>query len=441
MDLPTVLEFLKGMVMKHKKRIVFFIQHFLGVGHHFRNFQIVRALAKSHDVYFVDGGREVREIDIPSVTNVRLPALFKDLASRRMVCADPKLSLRKAQKMRRQILKKKIVQICPDIFVIELFPFSRFILYKELIPAIQKARAVNPDVKVVCSVREIIKKTPEKELSRKKPPHRETSFFIPKMIWYAVSFSRKDENEKNKRLARLYYERVVPVLNNYFDCVLVHGDPRLFQLESFFPWIENIEIPIEYTGYVSEKLESRDCHTQKAIDEQGPYVLVSVGGGILGWDMVTTALQAWKLLCEHGYVQDMKMVIFAGVFMKDAEYATIKEMCTGDFFFLSRFTNNFLQWMMDAELSISQAGYNTCMNVLETGVKAILVPIPAKTDLDQAPRAQKFSELGIANMIRSEDLTPERMANAILERLGKPRVKHNISLNGAECTDQLLSSL
>ena len=422
-----------------KKRIVFFSQHFLGVGHHFRNFHIVRALAKSHEVYFVDGGREVRSIDIPSVTTICLPALFKDLESQRLVCEDPKFSLREAQERRRQILLETIARIRPEIFIIELFPFARSILYKELIPAIQKARAINPKAKVICSVREIIKKAPGKELSAKKPPHPETSFFIPRMIWYAVSCWRKDE--KNKRLARLYYERVVPVLNRYFDYVLIHGDPRLFQLESFFPWTENIEIPIEYTGYVSEKLESRDFHTQKMVDEQGSYVLVSVGGGILGWDMITTAVIAWKILCENGYVQNMKMVIFAGVFMKDAEYDATKKMCTGDAFYLSRFTNNFLQWMQNAELSISQAGYNTCMNVLETGVRAILVPIPAATDLDQAPRAKRLSELGIADMIRSEELTLERMANTILERLRKPRVKHNILLNGAERTRQLLSSL
>ncbi|MDE2798097.1 MAG: glycosyltransferase [Gemmatimonadota bacterium] len=425
--------------MSPKKRIVFFSQHFLGVGHHFRNFQIVRALAKSYKVYFVDGGREVHRIDIPSVTTISLPTLFKDLESQRIVCEDPKFSLRKAQEKRKQILLEKIAQIQPDIFVIELFPFARSILYKELIPAIQKARAINPKAKVICSLREIIRKTPEKELSTKKPPHPETLFFIPRMIWYAVSFWRKDE--KNKRLARLYYERVVPVLNRYFDYVLVHGDPRLFQLESFFPWIEKIEIPVEYTGYVSEKLGSPDTDTQKMIDKQGPYVLVSVGGGILGWDMITTAVQTWKILRENGYIQNMKMVIFVGVFMKDAEYDEIKEMCTEDFFFLSRFTNDFLQWMQGAELSISQAGYNTCMNVLETGVKAILVPISAERDLDQAPRAKKLSELGIADMIRSEDLTLERMANAILERLESLPVEHNIVLNGAERTEQLLSSL
>ena len=425
--------------MKKKKRIVFFSQHLLGVGHHFRNFQIVRALAKSYKVYFVDGGREVRNIDIPSVRTIRLPALFKDLESQRTVCEDAKFSLQEAQKKRKQILLETIAQIQPDIFVIELFPFARTRLYKELIPAIQKARALNPKVKVICSVREIIKKAPQKELARKKPPDREASFFIPRMIWYAVSFWRKDE--KNKRLARLYYERVVPVLNRYFDYVLIHGDPRLFQLESFFPWIEDIEIPVEYTGYVSEKLESRDANTQKTIEEQGPYVLVSVGGGILGWDMITTAVRAWKILCDQGYIQNMKMVIFAGIFMKDAEYDAIKKMCTGDAFYLSRFTNNFLQWMQSAELSISQAGYNTCMNVLETGVKAILVPIPAERDLDQAPRAKKLSEFGIADMIRSEELTLERMANAILERLESPPVEHNIVLNGAERTEQLLSSL
>ncbi len=425
--------------MKKKKRIVFFSQHLLGVGHHFRNFQIVRALAKIHEVYFVDGGREVRSIDIPSVTTIRLPALFKDLESQRIVCEDPKFSLREAQEKRRQIFLEKIAQIRPDIFVIELFPFARSILYKELIPAIQKAKAINPEVKVICSVREIIKKAPEKELSTKRPPHPETLFFVPRMIWYAVSFWRKDE--RNKRLARLYYERVIPVLNRYFDYVLVHGDPRLFQLESFFPWTENIEIPIEYTGYVSEKLEVPDSDTQKMIDEQGPYVLVSVGGGILGWDLITTAVTAWKILCENGYVQNMKMVIFAGVFMKDAEYDAIKKMCTGDAFYLSRFTNNFLQWMQNAELSISQAGYNTCMNVLETGVRAILVPILRYVDIDQNIRVQKLADLGVVDTIRSESLNSENLIIAMTDRLKRPRFRHDIVMDGALKTKEFIANL
>lgn len=421
------------------KRIVFFSQHFLGVGHHFRNLQIVRALAKSHEVYFVDGGREVHRIDMPSVTTIRLPALFKDLESQRIVCEDPKFSLRKAQEKRRQILLKKIVQIRPDIFLIELFPFARSILYKELIPAIQKARTINPKAKVICSLREIIKKAPEKELSTKRPPHSETSFFTSKMVWYLSPFWGKDEKEK--RLARLYYERVVPTLNDYFDYVFVHGDPRLFQLESFFPWTENIEIPIEYTGYVSEKLKSRDSDTQKTIDEQGPYVLVSVGGGILGWDLIPTAVQAWKILCEHGYVQNMKMVIFAGVFMKDAEYDAIKEMCTEDFFYLSRFTNNFLQWMQSAELSISQAGYNTCMNVLETGVRAILVPIPPYVDIDQNIRAQKLADLGIVDTIPPESFNIESLITSMIDRLKRPRFRHDIVMGGALKIKEFIANL
>lgn len=422
-----------------KKRIVFFSQHFVGVGHHFRNLQIVRALAKSHDVYFVDGGREIHRIDIPSVTTIRLPALFKDSESQRLVCEDPKFSLREAQEKRKQILLEKIAQIQPDIFVIELFPFARSILYKELIPAIQKARAINPEVKVICSVREIIKKASSKALAQKRPPYPETSFFKSKMVWYLSPFWGKDE--KQKRLARLYYERVVPVLNRHFDYVLIHGDPRLFQLESFFPWTENIEIPIEYTGYVSEKLESSDSDTQKTIEKQGPYVLVSVGGGILGWDMITTAVTAWKILCEHGYVQNMKMVIFAGIFMKDAEYDAIKEMCTEDFFYLSKFTNNFLQWMQSAELSISQAGYNTCMNVLETGVKAILVPIPRYVDIDQNIRAQKLADLGVVDTIRSESLNSENLITTMTDRLKRPRFRHDIVMDGALKTKEFIADL
>ena len=259
------------------------------------------------------------------------------------------------------------------------------------------------------------------------------------MVWYLSPFWGKDE--KQKRLARLYYERVVPVLNNYFDYVLIHGDPRLFQLESFFPWTEDIEIPIEYTGYVSEKLERHDSDTQKTIEEQGPYVLVSVGGGILGCEMITTAVQAWKILCENGYIKNMKMVVFAGTFIKDAEYDAMKKMCTGNFFYFSRFTNNFLQWMQSAELSISQAGYNTCMNVLETGVKAILVPIPRYVDIDQNIRAEKLAALRVVDTIPPESLNIENLITAMIDRLKRPRFRHDIVMDGALKTKEFIANL
>lgn len=63
-----------------KKRIVFYSQHLIGVGHHFRNREIVRALSQNHQVYFVDGGRQIPEGNLPDmVERIQLSPVFASL--------------------------------------------------------------------------------------------------------------------------------------------------------------------------------------------------------------------------------------------------------------------------------------------------------------------------------------------------------------------------
>ena len=48
-----------------------------------------------------------------------------------------------------------------------------------------------------------------------------------------------------------YEDKVVDILNRYFDAILVHADPNLVKLDETFTRIEDITIPIVYTGYVT----------------------------------------------------------------------------------------------------------------------------------------------------------------------------------------------
>ena len=44
-------------IKTRRTRVAFYSQHLIGVGHHFRNRQIVNELVKTCDVFFIDGGR------------------------------------------------------------------------------------------------------------------------------------------------------------------------------------------------------------------------------------------------------------------------------------------------------------------------------------------------------------------------------------------------
>lgn len=406
-----------------RKRIVFYSQHLIGVGHHFRNREIVRALSQNHQVYFVDGGRQISGGDLPdTVKRIQISPVF---ASAEGLSSDESgRDIQEVLRERCDVLCEAIENIDPDIFMIEFFPFGRGRLRSELISAIESARSTNPDVKVVCSLRDIPMRAKTADLVG--PPMPDALAITGKLRFYSVPFG--GPQYVHTLMARRYYNEVCPTLNTHFDALLVHGDPKVTRLEEHFPWVEDIEIPIEYTGYVSEKLKPQ--HLNNGLPKR--FVLVSTGGGAEAYELIVPCIEAWKLLLKQRATQGREMVIFTGPFVRDDHFESLKHICDGGPFQLSRFAPDFLSWMQVADFSISRAGYNTCMNVLETGTSALLVPsVPMG---DQVFRAEKLSELGLADVIASKDLSPDSVADVIIKGISRPPASHNIALNGANKT-------
>ena len=142
-------------------------------------------------------------------------------------------------------------QICPDVFCVEFFPFSRWSLKSEILNTIVRLNEVNPDAKVLCSLRDIPTRAKSNVLQPTIAPVQRRDGDA--MRFYSVPFG--GIHHEYWAFNRRYYEEVVPVLNQYFDAVLVHGDSQLSRLEDHFPWVADIGIPVVYTGFVSEKLE------------------------------------------------------------------------------------------------------------------------------------------------------------------------------------------
>ena len=377
--------------MTRRKRLIFYSQHLVGVGHHFRNRQIISALADEYEVYFVDGGRPVPGTTLPtSVQTYHLPPVFKDLTSG-CLTSETGYDIQTVLKAREQTLISLIDRICPDIFIIEYFPFARWELASELLAAICKARSINLNIRIICSLRDV---------------------------------PRRTQNA----------DRVFSILNHHFNALLIHADPQLTRLEDHFPHTNKIHIPVHYTGYVVEPLKDVDRGFQKQNS-----VLVSAGGGADGYDLINPCIKAWQYLSQKGIVEDRKMIIFTGPFMPQAQYAALESICNGGPFQIDRFTPHFLHWMQCADLSISRAGYNTCMNILETCTRAILVP--GSLVSDQEFRAHRLSKLGLADTISPKNLTTDKLAKAIVNALSSAPPVHNIALNGAATTRDLIRAI
>ncbi|MBW4698847.1 MAG: carbohydrate porin [Aphanocapsa lilacina HA4352-LM1] len=66
-----------------KKKILFYCQHILGMGHLVRSMEIVRGLADDFQVCFINGGEQVPGFDVPAgIEVINLPAIKTDAAFR-----------------------------------------------------------------------------------------------------------------------------------------------------------------------------------------------------------------------------------------------------------------------------------------------------------------------------------------------------------------------
>ncbi|MDE2700404.1 MAG: glycosyltransferase [Gemmatimonadota bacterium] len=410
--------------------VAFYSQHLIGVGHHFRNRQIVNELVKTCDVFFIDGGRPIPEADLDEQV-VRIPLLPLRTGAQGIESVDTESDLQAVMRERQTQLFEAMEQIRPDVFCVEFFPFSRWSLKSEILNAIVRLNEVNPGAKVLCSLRDI----PTRAKSNVLQP---TVALVQRrdgdaMRFYSVPFG--GIHHEYLAFNRRYYGEVVPVLNQYFDAVLVHGDSQLSRLEDHFPWTADIGIPVVYTGFVSEKLGDAS-RPGRAPDR---YVLVSSGGGAEGLALVAPCIEAWKQLDRDEAHDGREMVIFAGAFIDEKHFEALCGLCGDGPFRIERFTSNFLAWMKHADLSISRAGYNTCMNVLETQVPSILVPSIAMDD--QVFRAQELMGLGIAGVVHPDQLGVGKMTKAIAKMLESPVPEHDLSLDGAEQTRKFIESV
>ena len=388
---------------QHPKRILVYCQSLSGAGHFVRCREIIRVLARRHNTWFMVGGLSAPgpRLDA-SVRLVPLPAIHR--GANGLVPIDSTRSLAQVFAERRIVIEALLREARPDVLLVEHFPFSKWFLREEVSALIDVARQENSRVQVIASVRD-----------------------------YAAGREIEVGPEQ-------FRNEIVPTLNQQFDLLLVHADPRVVTLDSQFPWTHEIRIPIHYTGYVAERLVDQAADAPERVDaSRAGCVVVSSGGLRDGFRLANLCVAAWKELDTRKLLSRRIMEIYAGLFTEDKQYAALEESIRGGPFRLGRFSDNFLKVMSGADLSISQAGYNTITNVLETGVRAIVAP-NSRTH-DQMPRARRFAELGTIHCIDPATEMPAQLADRIHACLLHPRPEHDLALDGAEKTRLLIDSL
>jgi len=379
-------------------KIVFYCQHVLGLGHFFRTRAICEKL-KDHDVILVSGG-ERPDIPLPAhVREIRLSGLMMDKDFKNMFATEKGESLEAVKTERQKVLFHLFEETSPDVFMIELYPFGRKAFRFELDPILESIRDGSlPHCQVVCSLRDVL---------------------------------------VEKKNALKYEQRVIKLLNRYFDAVFVHSDPEFINLDTTFSRMDDISVPIVYTGFVTPRPVSgsgKKLRTKLGIGEDDYFIVASAGGGKVGGEVLAAAVRAFTHL-----PRGCRLQIFSGPFLDDASFSDLKSF-ENDVIRVDRFTSDFLTFLDAADLSVSMAGYNTSMNIMAAGTPALVWPFAQNRE--QRLRAERLARLGGLQILTDNDLQTKQLAGLMTRVLTEnERPAGVIDLNGAQKTADWLAKL
>ena len=373
---------------------MFYCQHILGMGHLIRSVEIVRGLIPDFQICFINGGQIIPEFEFPTeIEVINIPAVKTDSEFNELRPVDDSLTMAEVETVRTKMLLDTCDRFQPDILIIELFPFGRRRFSFELIPLLEKAKAMG--TKIVSSVRDIV-----------------------------VTKQNQQRHE----------EKVCRLINKYFDLLLIHGDPNFVKLNLSFSRIDDLNCPVHYTGYVVQPVPK----THQIILDK-PTILVSVGGGRFGHDLLECVARTAPILRDKipHHIQ-----VFTGAFSPDEVLIKLQDLTKdSDNITCDRYTTNLLDYMLQADLSIGMGGYNTTMNILSTGVRAMMMAFQGNNDKEQLTRLGKLDKIGRVRMIQPQDLDPEQFAQNVVNYLQYQPAKLEVDLQGATNTAYYLKKL
>ena len=92
-------------------------------------------------------------------------------------------------------------------------------------------------------------------------------------------------------------------------------------------------------------------------------------------------------------------------------------------------------------MSVSQAGYNTVLDILCANARAVLVPFAAERETEQLMRAERLAALGAAELVRESELSPASLAAAIERAAAREPATVAIDIDGAANSARLILAL
>ena len=369
-------------------KVMIGVTHLLGTGHLARALTLGRAFhAKGDQVTVLSGGRPVPHFNSQGMRLIQLPPVHSNGTDFTTLLGEDGAPVDATyMDVRRDLLLEALSQAAPDILITELFPFGRRILRDEFAELLAAARDVDTPPLILSSIRDIL-----------APPSK-----LAKAVF-------ADEQ-----------------VSTFYDGVLVHSDPDLVTLAHSWPVSDTLAPNLHYTGFVAP------APPVGRMNDHGS-ILVSAGGGDVGERIFEAALDAAYLMPQVHW-----LFLMGGT---DARRERFVRMAPPNVD-IEAPRPDFRTLLAGAAASVSMCGYNTAMDVLQTGVPAVLISFDDGGEVEQGLRADALSPLDGIGVLRQAELNSPALVMALESvRRAQSRLPRQTNMNGAACSVEIAHDL
>lgn len=373
-------------------KVLIAVTHLLGAGHLSRALTLARAFSQQgHAATVLSGGRAAPHLNADGVRLIQAPSLASDGTDfTRLLEANGEPASIDYLHARAKMMVATLQSVAPDVVITELFPFGRRALSAEFLALLEASKTQPQRPLILASVRDIL-----------APPSKPSKA-----------------------------DRAREILLQYYDGVLVHSDAAITRLQDSWPVADDLHPLLHYTGYVAPAAAA-----SHPTGEGAGEVLVSAGGGSVGQALFECAIGAARSSSLHWR-------LLVGGTDRDARIAALKTHAGALDITIEPVRSDFRQMLTGAAASVSMCGYNTALDLLQTGLPAVLVPFDDGGEVEQTLRSRALAAQPGIEVLMAQDATPARMASAVARVLKRGRRSPvGLEMHGAEESVRLVETM
>ncbi|AWN38773.1 hypothetical protein DK427_01440 [Methylobacterium radiodurans] len=360
-----------GLTPERPCRVLIYSHDTFGLGHLRRARTIAAAIVQGGvaQAVIVSGSPVLdRFAPTPGVSTVAVPPVTKR-PDGAYASLDPAIPLEETVAARRAIILRTFDAFRPHLVLVDKEPAG---FHGEMLPVLE--RAAERGCRPVLGLRDV----------------------LDDPAWLAAEWARKGAGA---------------VLERFYDEVWVYGVPRLHRPLAGLGLVPEVEERLIYTGYLRRALPRPDPARREPALADGPFLLVTPGGGGDGAALIDWVIAAYET--DPGI--PLPALVAFGPFLDASVRADFLAR-------IGRLPGRLAAITFDAQIEfligkaagvVAMGGYNTFCEILSFDRPALLVP-RTEPRREQEIRARSAETLGLVRVLaQAGGRTPERMAAAL----------------------------